>query len=70
MRIAVSLFAAVVVIQLSACASGPTDQGADATPRDRTITTGSNIPRKGQAVIVEPSTLDAQRNGSNGALSR
>lgn len=64
MRIAVLSIALCV---LAACAPYKQDSSADASYYDSRTSTGSNIPKKGSAIIVDKSVLEEQigRQGGN-----
>ncbi len=65
----VSIAALVACVLLSACA-GPDSNSAraNAYSQDR-VTTGSNIPHKGQAVVVDSNTVQDQINRGAGSGS-
>lgn len=59
----------VLACGLSACAAPDNNSArASAYSQDR-VTTGSNIPHKGQAVTVDPATLQDQINRGAGSGS-
>ena len=62
------IFFVVALSALGACATTePTDASAN---RDKELTTGSNIPRRGQAVTVDKSVIDDARLRGSGQLQR
>ena len=67
MRVAVLLIALSV---LAACAPYKQDESADTTYYDSRTTTGSNIPKKGSAIVVDKSVVTDQVNRQGGTLQR
>lgn len=67
MRIAVLSIALCV---LAGCAPYKQDPGAEATYYDRSTTTGSNIPKKGSAIIVDKSVVEQQVGRQGGTLMK
>jgi hypothetical protein len=58
-----SFILAVMLCGSAACAT--TAQTDTETPPDRSFVTGSNIPRKGQAVVVDKQAVIDQINRTN-----
>ena len=65
MRVVVSLIALSI---LAACAPYKQDASADTTFYDNRTTTGSNIPKKGSAVVVDKAVVADQINRQGGTL--
>ena len=67
MRIAVALLPLCIV---AACAPYKQDPNAETSSYDSRVTTGSNIPRKGSAVIVDKSVIEDNLGRQTGNLVR
>ena len=68
-RLTVSL---ALLSSLAACAPMKADEPADTDASDRraTTTTGSNIPKRGSAVVVDKAVIQDQINRSGGVRER
>jgi hypothetical protein len=67
LRIVVSFLSFCI---LAACAPYKTDPNAESVSYDNRIRTGSNIPRKGSAVVVDKAVLEEQMNRQGGTIQR